>query len=95
MKNEFAKYIIVSGRVQGVFFRKNAKQKAAEFKINGWVKNIPDDRVEIFAQGNEENLNTFINWCKQGPQNAIVENIEVTEKQADNNLKGFSILYDD
>ena len=95
MNNEFAKHIVISGRVQGVFFRKNAKQKAAEFKINGWVKNTPDDKVEIFAQGNEENLNTFINWCKQGPQKAIVENIEVTEKQADNNLKGFSILYDD
>ena len=95
MNHEFAKHIIISGKVQGVFFRKNTKQKAVEFKINGWVKNTPDDKVEIFAQGDEGNLNTFIDWCKQGPPKAIVENIEVVEKQTDNNLKEFSILYDD
>jgi acylphosphatase len=94
MNNEFAKHIIISGKVQGVFFRKNTKQKAIEFNINGWVKNTPEDKVEIFAQGNEKNLNTFIDWCKQGPPKAIVENIEVVEKQTDNNLKEFSILYD-
>jgi acylphosphatase len=93
--NLTAKHIIITGRVQGVFFRKNAKQKATEFKINGWVKNTPGDKVEILAQGNEENLNKFIAWCKQGPQKAIVENLEVVKKQADNNLKEFSILYDD
>ena len=93
--NLTTKHIIVSGRVQGVFFRKNTKQKATELKINGWVKNIPDNKVEIFAQGNEKNLNTFIDWCKQGPPKAIVENIQVTQKETDNNLKEFSILYDD
>jgi acylphosphatase len=93
--NLTTKHIIISGKVQGVFFRKNTKQKAVELKINGWVKNTPDDRVEIFAQGNKEDLNTFINWCKQGPPKAIVENIQVTEKEADDNLKGFSILYED
>ena len=95
MNNELAKHIIVSGRVQGVFFRKNTKQKATEFKINGWVKNTPDDKVEIFAQGNEENLNKFIAWCKQGPPKAIVEDIKIVEKQTNNNLKEFSILYYD
>ena len=93
--NLTAKHITISGKVQGVFFRKNAKQKAIELKIDGWVKNTYDDKVEIFAQGNHENLNTFIDWCKQGPPKAIVENIQVTEKQTDNNLKGFSILYED
>jgi acylphosphatase len=90
-----AKHIIVSGRVQGVFFRKNTKQKATEFNVDGWVKNTYDDKVEIFAQGNEENLNKFIDWCKQGPPKATVKNIQVSEKQAENNLKGFSILYED
>ncbi len=90
-----AKHIIVEGKVQGVFFRKNTKQKAAELDINGWVKNTADDKVEIFAQGNEENLNKFISWCKQGPQKATVEDIKVTEEPAENNLKGFSILYED
>ena len=93
--NLTAKYIIVSGRVQGVFFRKNTKQKAGELKINGWVKNTNDDKVEIFAQGNEAFLNKFIDWCKQGPSKAAVENIQVSEEQIDNNLKEFSIVYED
>jgi acylphosphatase len=93
--NLTTKHIIVSGKVQGVFFRKHTKQKAMELKIHGWVKNTRDGKVEIFAQGNEENLNTFIDWCKQGPTKAIVENIQVTEKETNNNLKGFSILHED
>ena len=93
MNNEFAKHIIISGKVQGVFFRKNTKQKAVEFKINGWVKNTPDDKVEIFAQGVEENLNTFIDWCKQGPPKADVENIEVKDAKPDDAIKTFSIKY--
>ena len=93
--NLVARHIIVSGRVQGVFFRKNTKQKAAELNVDGWVKNTYDEKVEIFAQGNEENLNKFIDWCKQGPPKSTVENIQVTEEHTVNNLKGFSILYED
>lgn len=93
--NVKAKHIIVSGRVQGVFFRKNTKQKATEFNVAGWVKNTYDDKVEIFAQADDESLNKFIDWCKQGPPKATVKNIQVKEEQTNNNLKGFSILYED
>lgn len=90
-----ARHIIITGKVQGVFFRKNTRQKANEFNIYGWVKNTVNDRVEIFAQGNEEDLNKFVSWCKQGPSKAEVKNIQVKEKETNNNLKGFSILYED
>ena len=85
----------ITEKYKAFFLERIQSKKLYEFKINGWVKNTPDDKVEIFAQGNEENLNTFIDWCKQGPPKAIVENIHVAEKQTDNSLKEFSILYDD
>jgi len=91
----FAKHIIVEGRVQGVFFRKNAKQKALELNITGWVKNTSYDKVEILAFGNTEDLSKFISWCKQGPPKAIVKNIQVEEIEIKDKPKEFSIVYDD
>lgn len=90
-----AKHIIIEGRVQGVFFRKNTKQKANELNIYGWVKNTNDDKVEILAHGDDNSLNEFINWCKQGPQKAIVKNLQVEEITIEQSLKEFSIVYDD
>ena len=91
----FAKHIIVEGRVQGVFFRKNTKQKAHELNITGWVKNTKEDKVEILAFGNTEDLSKFITWCKQGPPKAIVKNLHVEETEIKDKPKEFSIEYDD
>jgi len=88
-----AKHIIVKGIVQGVFFRKYTQQKANELNITGWVRNTDDDRVEILAQGKETNLRDFIEWCKQGPPNAEVEDIEITDEENDDRLKKFSVVY--
>lgn len=90
-----ARHIVVSGKVQGVFFRKNIKQKAGKLNVSGWVKNTNDDKVEIFAQGSEENIDSFINWCKHGPPKAEVRNIQVQEKEINNTLNEFSIVYED
>jgi acylphosphatase len=91
----FAKHIIIEGRVQGVFFRKNTKQKAQELNITGWVKNANNDKVEILAFGNTEDLSKFITWCKQGPPKAIVKNIHVEETEIKHAPKEFSIVYED
>ena len=88
-----AKHITVKGRVQGVFFRRNAQQKADELNITGWVRNMDDDTVEIVAQGEENELQQFIEWCKEGPSKAIVENVEIKEKETDSRFRGFSIVY--
>ena len=90
-----ARHIIVSGKVQGVFFRKNTKLKAEEFNLCGWVKNTSDNKVEIFAQGNEKNLIIFSDWCMQGPPKAKVKKVDVTETQPDKSLNDFSIVYED
>ncbi len=90
-----AKHIIISGKVQGVFFRKNAKQKANELKLYGWVKNTANDTVEALVQGNETDINKFIDWCRQGPPKAEVEHVDIAEKETDNSLKEFAIVHED
>lgn len=80
-------YIIsVAGRVQGVFFRASAKTSADHLNINGLVKNLSDGSVYIEAEGEERDLQQFVNWCKQGPKAAKVERCDVKEGE----LKGFT-----
>ena len=88
-----AKHIKLTGRVQGVFFRKATQEKAYDLNVTGWVKNTDDDSVEIFAQGDETNLNKFIEWCKQGPPRARVQDIQITDEENDDGLTRFSIVY--
>jgi len=68
--------IKIFGRVQGVFFRHSAKQKAEELNIKGFAKNEPDGTVYIEAEGEEENLKQFLDWCYQGSPFALVEKVE-------------------
>lgn len=68
--------IKVFGRVQGIFFRHSAKQKAKEFSIKGFVRNEPNNSVYIAAEGEEEKLKQFLEWCRRGPSSARVEKVE-------------------
>ncbi len=69
--------IKVHGRVQGVGFRYYTKQKATELNIQGYVQNKPDRTVVIEAQGEEEDMKTFIDWCHIGPQRAMVSKVDI------------------
>lgn len=71
--------IIVIGKVQGVFYRKSAVEKAVSLSLYGWVKNNPDGSVEIEAEGCKTAIGQLINWCKTGPKNAIVDRVEEYE----------------
>ena len=73
-------HLFVKGKVQGVFYRATAKKIADRLKLTGWIRNTKDDDVEISATGDEEQLKQFINWCKQGPEKAKVEDVIVTEE---------------
>lgn len=73
-------HLFVKGKVQGVFYRATAKKIADKLKLTGWIRNTKDDDVEISATGDEEQLHQFINWCKQGPEKANVEDVIVTEE---------------
>ncbi len=71
--------ITVAGRVQGVFFRASTKTSADHLGIKGFVKNLPDGTVYIEAEGEEETLKQFVEWCSQGPKAARVEACDVEE----------------
>ncbi len=71
--------IIVSGKVQGVFFRQTAKEKANALGITGTVQNLRNGDVQLIATGNKTQLEELLQWCRQGPPKADVENVSHTE----------------
>ena len=78
MKNYTLK---ITGRVQGVFFRARTKDKAEELDVKGFVRNEEDSSVYIECEGDEENLEKFLEWCHKGPEKARVENVEIKESR--------------
>lgn len=77
MKDEVIAYhLIISGKVQGVFYRKSAAKKAMQLALVGWVQNKTDGSVEIEVQGGINDVKEFIDWCTKGPEYAIVEGIQ-------------------
>ena len=70
-------HILVSGRVQGVFFRDHTNKWARSLLVTGWVRNVDDGNVEIIAEGERENIESLISHLEEGPPMAIVENIDV------------------
>ena len=81
--------IKITGKVQGVGFRYFAHQKAIEIGITGWVKNSRDGGVLIIAQGDETDLNTFIDFLQIGPARARVDNISNYKMQITTNFQSF------
>jgi len=73
--------ILISGRVQGVYFRRFTKNKAQDLGVKGSVKNMEDGLVEIIAQAEADILESFIQWCHKGPITARVDQVELIEIQ--------------
>lgn len=71
-------HVFVSGRVQGVFFRQKTKQQADSLGVNGWVRNLPDGRVEAVFEGDEEAVKALVEYCYHGPSYARVTNIDAS-----------------
>jgi len=69
--------VLVSGRVQGVFFRDTCRRLAQENGVSGWVRNLPDGRVEAVFEGSPHNVARLVDWSRHGPRLAQVENIEI------------------
>lgn len=85
--------IVITGRVQGVGFRYFTQKKANEFHIKGWVKNSSDDRVELIAQGDETDLNTFIDYLQMGPPLARVDKLSKYKMHDLTDFDNFSVKY--
>ena len=84
-------HLFLSGRVQGVFFRASTKKTADRIGITGFVRNLADGRVEIIAEGDEQALQRFLQWCNQGPRGAHVENISLSTSSYQNEFDNFEI----
>lgn len=85
-------HLFVSGRVQGVYFRAHTHKKARALALAGWVRNLPDGRVEIVAEGVEENIASFLDWVRLGPPASRVEDVEL-EWSEPQDERGFRIRY--
>ena len=86
-------HVFISGKVQGVFFRAHTRDEALKRDLKGWVRNLPDGRVEAVFEGEEENVKSMIEWCKQGPPLARVKNVEVKWEEYRGEFDTFSIVY--
>lgn len=90
-----AKNVLYSGRVQGVGFRYSTKRIASGFDVTGWIKNLPDGRVELLAQALEaDELEAFLEDIQQSSLGSHIKQREITAIAAEPNLRGFSILRD-
>lgn len=76
------KRALVSGRVQGVFFRDSCRRYAEEQGVAGSARNLSDGRVEVIAEGEPEAVERVIEWCRSGPQWADVDSVDVTDEQS-------------
>lgn len=83
--------MVISGRVQGVFFRAAAAQEARGLGLSGWARNLPDGRVEIRAEGERRNLAMLLAWAYQGPPAARVEEVAVEWSHYEGKLHGFEV----
>jgi len=83
--------ITVSGKVQGVYYRASTKAVADQLGIKGFVKNQEDGSVYIEAEGDDFSLESFLEWCDEGPQGAKVEKVEHVEAEL-KNYRNFEVV---
>lgn len=72
--------VLVSGRVQGVWFRDTCRREARRHGVSGWVRNLEDGRVEAAFEGDPDAVNTLVNWTMNGPPRAQVTGIDVVDE---------------
>ena len=86
-------HLFISGRVQGVFFRANVQKKARKLGIVGFVRNLADSRVEAVCQGEDEKVDELIEYCKEGPSAADVDDVEVKEEEPKDDFDDFEVSF--
>jgi acylphosphatase len=82
--------VIVRGRVQGVFFRAEARDRAASLGLGGWVRNNRDGSVEAVFEGDRERVDSMVEWCRRGPAHAQVEDVELAWEEPEGEA-GFAV----
>ena len=82
-------HLLIEGKVQGVFYRASSEAVARRLGLSGWVRNLPDGRVEAIAEGPAEALESFVAWCHEGPPAAVVHHVAVQTGPATGEFGGF------
>ena len=90
---EVRAHVFVSGRVQGVFFRSETRREARRYNVTGWVRNLPDGRVEAVFEGEKENVERLVEFCRQGPSSAKVTQTEVIYESYTGEFRDFKLFW--
>lgn len=93
MGRDAAFHATVDGRVQGVGFRYSARREALRLRLSGWVKNLPDGSVELWAEGDREALADFRVWLEEGPPGAWIREVRAEPREARGGFSTFSIEF--
>ncbi len=95
MPNQDSKRVhcFVSGRVQGVWYRKSAQQTAQSLGLSGWVRNLDDGRVEFVAEGTADKVDALLAWAAEGPPGAQVGNVATEAEDPTGRNGDFDVLY--
>ena len=86
-------HVLISGRVQGVWYRASTKQKAEELGITGWVRNTSEGHVEAVFEGEKAQIDEMIAWCWVGPPLAQVKDVKILPSRSEENYTSFVVLY--
>lgn len=90
MAETIARDVVVSGRVQGVFFRDSTRREARRLGVTGWVRNCPDGTVRAHVEGVPEAVAELVRWCREGPRHADVDDVRVSEAESEGG-RGFEV----
>jgi acylphosphatase len=85
-------HIVVTGRVQGVFYRGSAQQEGRRLGLVGQIRNLPDGSVEAVVEGPRASVDAFVAWCRRGPEMADVEDVAVEIEPAKGEFRSFAIV---
>jgi acylphosphatase len=86
-------HLLISGKVQGVYFRHNTQIVASRHNVTGWVRNLQDGQLEVVLEGDGIDVGHVIEWCKIGPPEAKVEHVNVQYKNYTGEFKEFKVNY--
>lgn len=93
MDDKVRVHAIISGRVQGVFFRMETKRAAQRFGVCGWVRNRRDGSVEALFEADKHRVDALLDWCNQGPPHAHVTDVKIDRQEYSGEFDSFEIRY--
>jgi len=86
-------HVFVSGFVQGVFFRSETMKRARQRRVTGWVRNLPDGRVEAIFEGEKTDVEEVVSFCRRGPSGAVVKDLKAYLEEPTGEFRDFAVRY--